>query len=189
MSTSDNDPPDNDPPDEHVGSGIIAFSWVGTGVYLAVALPVTAGVHALDGALVAISLVLFGAGLVIFLLAYIIAIGRSRHDLIGMGGLYFLAGTAPRGVRRHLLGSLALEVIVATVTASLGFAAAPEGGVNPLAFGVLTPVFGLGLVGLWSARFGRFPPRPADESPRRLRGAKPPVTHRPLPGHRDERLT
>ena len=28
-----------------------------------------------------------------------------------------------------------------------------------LAFGVLTPVFGLGLIGLWGARLGTYPPR------------------------------
>jgi hypothetical protein len=34
---------------------------------------------------------------------------------------------------------------------------------SPLAFGILVPVFGLGLCGLWGARYGTFEPRPVPE--------------------------
>ena len=74
-----------------------------------------------------------------FFWAYLVAVQRSRTDLIGIGGLYFLQGTAPRTVQFRLLGSLAVEVVVAVVTASIRLYSA-------LAFGFLVPVFGLGLV-------------------------------------------
>ena len=66
--------------------------------------------------------------------------GRSREVEIGIGGLYFLAGTAPRIVQLHLLGSSAAEVVVAFATAS----ARPF---TSLAFGMLVPVYGLGCCG------------------------------------------
>ena len=42
-----------------------------------------------------VSLVLFAVGMVVFVWAYAVAVGRSRTDLIGIGGLFFLAGSAP----------------------------------------------------------------------------------------------
>jgi hypothetical protein len=105
---------------------------------------------------VAITLFVVGCGA--FLWAYAIAVQRSRTDAIGIGGLYFLAGdTAPPPIRRVLLGCLATQVIVAVTAAALR-------PYSPLAFGILTPVFGLGFAGLWAARHGTFGPRePAGE--------------------------
>jgi hypothetical protein len=84
--------------------------------------------------------------------AYAIAIGRSRFDAIGIGGLYFLAGSAPAPVRRLLLGALAVQTVVA-------FATAGARPFSALAFGILVPMFGLGLSGRWGARYGNFDPR------------------------------
>jgi hypothetical protein len=85
--------------------------------------------------------------------AYATAVNRSRTDAIGIGGLFFLAGdVAPDTVRRNLLAALAAQTGVALVTA----AARPF---TSLAFGVLVPVYGLALTGLWAARRGRFEPR------------------------------
>jgi hypothetical protein len=68
---------------------------------------------------------------------------------IGIGGLYFLAGSAPKKVQAHLMGSLAVEVVVAIFTASVRV-------FTSLAFGILVPVFGLAMAGLWGARHGVF---------------------------------
>ena len=62
----------------------------------------------------------------------------------------FLAGSAPRSVQRHLLGSLALQVVVAVLAAALD-------PFTPLAFGTLVPTIGLAFCGLWSVRHGLFP--------------------------------
>jgi hypothetical protein len=96
---------------------------------------------------------LFFVGCFVFLWAYAVAVSRSRTDLIGIGGLYFLAGSAPKVVRFRLRLSFAVEIVVAIVSASIR-------PFTPLAFGFLVPVFGLGLCGLWGARYGTFEPRP-----------------------------
>ena len=135
------------------GAGIITVSWIGTGVYAVTALIATVFPDGFGVAATIVSLVLFAIGCVVFFWAYFIAVQRSRTDLIGIGGLYFLQGTAPRAVQLRLLGSLVVQVVVAVVTASIRLYSA-------LAFGFLVPVFGLGMCGLWAARHGTFEPRP-----------------------------
>jgi hypothetical protein len=146
----------SDEPSEVQGAGIITASWIGTGVYAVTALIATVFPDGFGVAATFVSLVLFAIGCAVFFWAYLVAVQRSRTDLIGIGGLYFLQGTAPRTVQFRLLGSLAVEVVVAVLTASIRLYSA-------LAFGFLVPVFGLGLCGLWAARHGTFEPRPAPE--------------------------
>jgi hypothetical protein len=155
------------PPDDRRGEGVIRLSWAGTAAYAVAVVVATTVPEGGQLPLVIVCVVLFLAGMVAFLAAYVVAIGRSRHVAIGIGGLYFLAGTAPPRVRRHLLGSFAVELAVAVVSASIGLARSAADADNPLAFGVLTPLFGLGLAGLWGARHGAFAPRP----PPPVRGA------------------
>lgn len=138
------------------GEDLIRWSWRATGLLTVAA---AAGVVAPDDlglvtALVSIALFLVGCG--VFLRAYWLALQRSRHEAIGIGGLYFLAGSAPVGVRRSLLGSLAVQVAVA-------LAAAAARPFTSVAFVVLAPMLGLALAGLWAARHGTFPPRPDRE--------------------------
>lgn len=98
---------------------------------------------------VTVSLALFAIGCVTFLWAYAIAVDRSRIDAIGIGGLYFLAGSAPTWVRRHMMSALAVQTVVSIVAASMR-------PFTPVAFGILVPMYGLGLAGLWAARHGTF---------------------------------
>ena len=134
------------------GAAIINASWVGTAAYAAFAL---AGTIAPDWFAVPTGVVscgLFVVGCVVFLWAYGVAVARSRTDAIGIGGLYFLAGTAPRVVRFRLRLSFAIEIAAAIVSSSIH-------PFTPMAFGFLVPVYGLGLMGLWGARHGTFWPR------------------------------
>ena len=101
---------------------------------------------------VVVDLALFLVGCLAFVLTLLRAAARSRTDELTLPGLWWLAGSAPAPVRRALLGAFGVEVAVGLATAS----ARPFTG---LAFGVLAPVFGLGLAGLWGARLGTFPPR------------------------------
>ncbi|MFQ5558020.1 MAG: hypothetical protein ACE5GB_11005 [Acidimicrobiales bacterium] len=148
-------------PEDPPGGALIAWSWRGTGLFVVTASAATMAEGARLLAAV-VALVLFGFGCVVFLWAFALAVARSRTDAIGMGGLYFLSGSAPPTVRRSLMASLVLEVIVALVTASIRV-------FTSLAFGILVPMYGLGLAGLWGARHGRFdrrddrrvPPDPA----------------------------
>jgi len=136
----------------HEGAGVIKASWAGTIVFAISAGIATVDPDALGAPAVVVSLVLFAAGTVAMFWAFLLAVERSRTDAIGIGGLYFAAGTAPRAVQRLLMGSLALQVVVAFTTASIRV-------FTSLAFGILVPVWGLGLAGLWCARHGEFAPR------------------------------
>ncbi|WP_208028036.1 hypothetical protein [Rhabdothermincola sediminis] len=132
---------------------LIRASWLGTGVFTVAAVVGTIWLEVVVVTVV-VSVVLFALGTAAFLAAYLTAIGRSRYDAIGMGGLFFLAGSAPAAVRRAMLLSFAAEIVVAFVTASVRI-------YTPVAFGLLVPMYGLGVMGLWGARFGEFPAREA----------------------------
>jgi hypothetical protein len=138
------------------GEAIINASWAGTGLYVALAIAGTffPDLFAIPTAIV--SGTLFVIGCVAFFWAYAVAVSRSRTDLIGIGGLYFLEGTAPKIVRYRLRLSFALEIVAALVSSSIR-------PFTPMAFGFLVPVFGLGMCGLWGARHGTFVPKPAPE--------------------------
>ena len=144
------------------GSRIITASLVGPGIFTVAATSAAIWPATFDLVAFVVSVVLFAIGVVLFVWAYGVAVVRSRDEEIAVTSLFFLAGSAPARVRWQLLGSTAVEVVVAAVTA----------GVRPftsLAAGVLVPVYGLGLCGLWAARSGRFPPRTHTERARSLR--------------------
>lgn len=139
------------------GEAIINGSWAATGVYTALAIAGTIFPDTFAIPTAVVSGVLFVIGCVTFLWAYGVAVSRSRTDLIGIGGLYFLAGTSPKVVRFRLRLSLAVEIVAALVSSSIR-------PFTPMAFGFLVPVFGLGMSGLWGARHGTFAPRDAPAS-------------------------
>jgi len=108
---------------------------------------------------VVVALVLFAIGVFCFLWSYWIAVQRSREDEIAVAQLYFLTGEpTPRPVKRALNGLLLIQVAVALGTAIARSSTDGHAG-STLAFGILVPMFGLGINGLWCARHGRFAPR------------------------------
>ena len=137
------------------GRSIVIGSWVALAVFAAVIVPDVAGVRALDGTAAGVSLALFLSALFIWFYAFGVAVVRSaRGDDIGVGGLFFLFGSAPSDVRRWLFAALG-------VSAVLAFASAAGN-----AYAALEPMFPLALVGLWGARHGTFPPREETIRPR-----------------------
>lgn len=135
------------------GAGIIGTSLVTTAVFTVAAILATAFPDQVARPVAVFDCFLFVAGVVAFLWAYFRAIGRSRTEQVDLLGVYFLGGgSAPRGVRRRLLGAFTVQIVVALVTASIR-------PYTSVAFGVLVPMLGLGLAGLWGATYGRFPPR------------------------------
>lgn len=117
----------------------------------------------------AVALGLFAVGVAVFLWGYWSAVQRSRRDEMAVAELYFLMGSAiPRRVKWIMNGCLLTQTVVALATAlarpttpsgdSIDGAGGSTAG-STLAFGVLVPVLGLGLNGLWAAVHGRFPPR------------------------------
>lgn len=101
---------------------------------------------------VVVALTLFGIGCVVFLLAFARALERSRTEELSVAGIYLLSDSAPKVVRILLL----LPPIVQTVVALIAAAMRPF---TAQAFGILVPMFGLGIAGLWAARHGSFRPR------------------------------
>lgn len=126
-------------------------------VWGTVAFTVAASMAAADagiaGGVAVFDFVLFGLGCLAFARTLLGAALRSRTEELSVAGIWLLAG-APRPIRVWLLGCLAIQVVVALVTASVR-------PYTSLAFGVLVPMFGLGLSGLWAVRSGSFPPRSA----------------------------
>lgn len=133
------------------GRGMIRASVGGTAVFTVLAVGAVLA-DPLVPSFVILSLLMFVAGSVLFVVAFFRAVDRSRTEAIGIGGLFFGAGTTPGKVQGALMGSLALEVVVALVAA----------GVRPytaVAFGTLAPMWALGWAGLWVASHGVFPER------------------------------
>ena len=132
---------------------IVRAAFVGTGVFLVTAvLAAATNADAIVVVAVIVDVVLFLIGCAAFLITLLRAAGRSRTDELSVAGIWWLTGSAPSDIRRQLLGAFGVEVVVALVTASVR----PFTG---LAFGILVPMYGLGLVGLWAARRGSFPRR------------------------------
>jgi hypothetical protein len=96
-----------------------------------------------------VSGVLFLGGCLAFAVGFLRAVGRSRNEQIDLAGLFYLTGAAPPDVRRAMLGLWFAQIAAATVSI---FTVSPP-------WGVMAPVWGIGLLTLWSGRHGRFPER------------------------------
>lgn len=154
------------------GRGIVRLNLVGTALFTVSSTWAAVqfdGVAKVQG--VAVDLVLFGVGVVAFLWGYYAAVQRSRTQQMSVAELYFLMGSAiPSGVKRPMNILLLVQTTVALVTAMSRLTTPVAGGGatngSTLAFGVLVPVLGLGLNGLWAATHGAFPPRALKEPKR-----------------------
>ena len=130
------------------GRGIVVASWVGDAMFAVTAIPAALGVDAFDDPAVVVALLLFFASLVVWCWALgLAAVRTTRGDDVQVMSLFLLEGRAPARARWLLYGSFLVCLAV-----TVGTAAA-----NP--FGVLVPMYPLGLVGLWGARHGVYPPR------------------------------
>ena len=132
------------------GHRVVEASLAGTAVFAVTAVPAVAGLDALKWPAALVSLGLFVAAIPLSLLALARAAVRTarQEDRITVGGLFFLQGSAPRPVRRLLIGSLLVSLAVTV------------GTVSGEPFGVLQPVFPLALCAWWAARHGTFPRLP-----------------------------
>lgn len=110
--------------------------------------------------IVVVSVALFAVGVAASLWAYARALELSRVRNIGVANLFLLTGdTAPKPVKRWMSGALAVQVAAAIVGASVGMSGLEKSQLNPLAFGVLVPMFAIGMNGAWAARYGSYGPR------------------------------
>lgn len=131
-----------------MGQWIVRGAWVGNVVFAVTAIPAALGVDAFDDPAVVVALGLFFVSLVVWCWALGAAVARTTHgDDVQVTTLFLMEGPAPKRVRWSLYGALLVCVAI-----TVGTAAA-----NP--FGVLVPMYSLGLTGLWGARHGVYPPR------------------------------
>lgn len=139
------------------GAGIVNLSFLGTGALVATSVGGALLPDRLGAVHAALSGVLFIVGTGALLWAYALGVSRSRTDLISIPGLFFLAGdVAPGSARRPLRIAVAVELVAVVVASSIR----PYSNV---AFGILAPMFGLGLMGMWGGRHGVFPRRPSKQ--------------------------
>jgi hypothetical protein len=140
----------------------VLVNTVGTAAFalvVAVGLPLR-DQRAAQIAVAVVSMALFAIGAVTALWAYVSALERSRVHEIGVANLYLLTGpTAPPAIKRLMSALLAAQVIVALAGAIVGAIGLSGSEVNALAFGILVPMFGIGLNGIWAVRHGTFGPR------------------------------
>jgi hypothetical protein len=143
------------------GDVIVMADVIGTGAFVVTA--VTAAVvfstaSQWVGAITAMAL--FAVGVFAFLWSFFNAVQRSRDEEISVTQVYLLLGSpTPPRVRRVMLSMLAVQIVVGLATA-MARSKAPDGSPGTsLAVGVLVPMFGIGLNGLWCAFHGVFPPR------------------------------
>ena len=108
---------------------------------------------------VVVCLLNFSIGVVAFLWGYWNAVQRSREDNIAVSALYFLVdGCAPKAIATRMNVLLGVQTLVALATAIARPSTQGQRG-STLAFGILVPMLGLGLNGLWGAFHGQFSPR------------------------------
>jgi hypothetical protein len=113
---------------------------------------------------VVVCLASFSIGVCAFLWGYWSAVQRSREDNISVAAMYFLIDKcAPKSVARQMNGLLTLQVLIGLVTAGMRPSTDGKSG-STLAFGILVPMLGLGLNGLWAAFHGQFAPRSSAKS-------------------------
>lgn len=145
-----------------VNSRLVRADVVGTALFvLAIAIAVPLRAERWAQFLIAIvSVALFAVGVGSSLWAYAAALERSRVQEVGVANLYLLTGaTAPPTVKRVLLGSLVIQVLASFGAATVGIVGLEDSQLNALAFGVLVPMFGIGMNGAWAARYGSYGPR------------------------------
>ena len=110
-------------------------------------------------------MVLFSVGIVMFLWGFWSAVQRSRTEELAVTSVYFLTGgCAPTSVRLQMNSALIIQVITAFTT-TFWRSSGPDG--NPgssLALGILVPMLGLGMNGLWASTHGTFGERVLDTS-------------------------
>ncbi len=145
--------------DDEPGTGIVNLAFLGTGALVATSLAAAASPDTFGLVHAGLSVLLFAVGTGAMLWAYALGVSRSRTDLIGIPGLFFLAGgVAPAATQRQLRTAVAVEVVAAVAAAAIR-------PFSEVAFGILAPMFGLGLMSMWGGRYGEFSPRPPKATP------------------------
>lgn len=140
------------------GRGVVQIDALGTAAFVVVTGLASVWVHDFANlANLAISGFLFVGGCLAFTVGFLRAVGRSEGEDVDIAGVVYLTGSAPRRVRRAMLGLWFVQIATAGLSV---FTVHPP-------FGVMAPVWGVGLLTVWASRYGTFPSRPARVGPGR----------------------
>ena len=104
----------------------------------------------LDFLAMVVSLVFFALGCAVFLWAFVVVAERSRTEELSVAGAFMLAEGVDRLHRFIFWSQLGVQTLAAFIAAGIRL-------YSPTAFGILVPVFGLGMMSLWGAKHARFP--------------------------------
>jgi len=130
------------------GRGIVRFGWIANVVFGITAVPAAAGVGAFEAPAIEVALALFFVAIGAFVYAFVLGASRSAGgEEVAVANLFFLQSAAPREVQRQFLALFVVCLLIAVATVVW----AP--------FGFLVPMLPIGLAGVWSARYGTYPPR------------------------------
>lgn len=139
------------------GKGLLDLTALGTAAIVVTSLSAAAYPDPFGVLHAGLSCLLFAVGTGGLLWGYALGVARSRTDNVTLGGLFFLsAPAAPASVRRRFRIALTVETLVVLLAAAIR-------PFSVVAFGVLAPMFALGLMGVWGGRHAVFPPRPMKE--------------------------
>jgi hypothetical protein len=139
---------------EEPGATLVNVAFLGTGALVATSVAAAVAPDTFGVVLAVLAVGLFAIGTGAMLWAYALGVSRSRTDLITVPGLFFLSGdVAPPSTRLALRVATVVEVVAVVAAASIR-------PYTEVAFGILAPMFGLGLMGMWGGRYGTFPDRP-----------------------------
>jgi hypothetical protein len=140
------------------GELIVRVNVIGTVIFVATAV-FAAAVFTTTAQWVGAStaMALFAVGVFAFLWGFWNAVQRSRDEEVSVTQLYMLLGAGtPRAVRRTMLLMLLVQVIAAFGTAVWRIDGPDGSPGSSLAVGLLVPMFGLGLNGLWASYHAEF---------------------------------
>jgi hypothetical protein len=135
-------------PAPYEGHRIVVASWVSDALFAVTAVPLALGVTALKPVALGLAVTLFVIGIAVWVWAFAVAIARSAQgDDVVVSSMFLVQGPVAKPVRAQLFWALGVAVVIAAGTGTAD------------AFGILMPMLPLGLIGLWGARHGTFPPR------------------------------
>lgn len=125
-----------------------------TAVQLVAMVVAYVGSESVRGAVALGCVVVFLGGATLFSWAFFIAAGRSRQEEVTVAGAFFLAGTIAEDDRRWAYRLLIAQSVI-------GLVAALADPYTAMAFGVLVPMFGLGVIAFLGSAHGVFHPHKA----------------------------
>ncbi len=140
--------PDAAPVPAWPGTNLIVWAWVANAAVAVTSVPVALGAKDLEPAAAGICVGVLLLSIGVWGWAFFKSLARTaRDDDINVGDLFILRASAPKPVRWNLYGALVVSLAIVVATAIE----------NPAA--TLVPLLPLAYMGLWNAKYQKYPKR------------------------------